>query len=183
MVHRGADVSRFARSAKTYADIFQELLEKAVTELQMKDYYLVEVDPIAQAGSFIEWVRNQDKLQKIIIKHTGSNLPSGASNLINDIRESAKQYQHALKSKDVELVANEPELNDEEISELDKAAAERRLKLRAKGIKADVSTTWSSSEKPIPETAKMPIGEEILLEESYAAERINIYINKRFEES
>lgn len=182
MVHKGSDVSRFAKSARTFADIFQELLKNAVSALQMQDHYIVEVDPIAQAGSFVEWVRSQDTLQKIIIKHTGSNLPSGASNLIREIRESAKQYQKALNSKDVELVANEPELNDEEIEELDKAAADRRLKLRAKGIKLGVGTTWSSSKKPIPETATMSISEDLLLEEKYVAERINIYINERFEE-
>lgn len=181
MVHKGSDVSRFARSATTYSEIFQELLEKAVSALQMKDHYIVEVDPIAQFGSFIEWVRAQDTLEKIIIKHTGSNLPSGASSLISDIRESAKKYQHALKSKNVELVANEPELTDDDIVELDKAAADRRLKLRAKGVKSGVGTTWSSSKKPIPETATMAIGEEILQHESYVAEMINIYINKRFE--
>jgi len=180
MVHKGSDVSRFARSAKTFSEIFQELFDKAIAVLQMKDHYIVEVDPIAQTGSFIDWVRNQDTLQKIIIKYTGANLPSGASNLISNIRESAKKYQNALKSKDVELVANEPELNDEEIEELDEAAADRRLKLRAKGTKAGVGTTWSSSKKPIPETAQMLISEEILSDESYVAERINLYINNRF---
>jgi hypothetical protein len=181
MVHKTSDVSRFARSARTFADIFQELLEKAVSSLNMGQHYLVEVDPIAKTGSFVEWVNGLDILKKIIIKYTGSNLPSGASNLIADLKESAKQLKSALKSKEVELVANEPALNDEEVVELDRAVADRRLKLRARGIKSGVGTTWSSSEKPIPETAIMPIDEDQLHDEVAVARRIDIYINARFE--
>jgi hypothetical protein len=182
MVHKSSDVSRLARSARTFADIFQELIEKAVRHLNMDQHYLVEVDPIAQVGSFVEWVNSLDILKKIIIKHTGSNLPAGNSNLIKDIKESARQLKGALKSKDVELVANEPELNEEEVIELDRAVADRRLKLRARGVKSGVGTTWSSSEKPRPETAIMPIDEEQLHASSAVARRIDIYINERFEE-
>ena len=182
MVHKASDVSRFARSAGTFADIFQELLEKAVISLNMERHYLVEVDPIARTGSFVEWVNSLDMLKKIIIKYTGSNLPSGANNLVANLKESAKELKNALKSKDVELVANEPELNDEEIFELDRAVANRRLKLRARGVKSGVGTTWSSTEKPIPETAIMPIGEENLHDGKAVARRIDIYINQRFEE-
>lgn len=180
MVHKASDVSRFARSAKTFADIFQELLEKAIKSLNMEQHYLVEVDPIAKTGSFVEWVNSLDILKKIIIKHTGSNLPSGADNLIADLKESAKKIKSSLKSKDVELVANEPELNDEEIIELDRAVAERRLKLKARGLKSGVGTIWSSSEKPIPETAIMPIEEEQLHDGAAVARRIDIYIKQRF---
>jgi len=181
MVHKAPDVSRFAKSARTFADIFQELLEKAVNSLNMDQHYLVEVDPIAKTGSFVEWVNSLDILKKIIIKHTGSNLPSGPSTLIADLKESAKKLKNSLKSKDVELVANEPELDDEEIIELDRAVADRRLKLRAKGMKSGVGTTWSSREKPIAETAIMPINEEQLHDGSGVARRIDIYINERFE--
>jgi hypothetical protein len=181
MVHKASDVSRFARSARTFADIFQELLEEAVNSLNMGQHYSVEVDPIAKTGSFVEWVNSLDVLKKIIIKHTGSNLPSGASTLIYDLKNSAKQLKSALKSKDVELVANEPDLNDEEVVELDRAVADRRLKLRAKGVKSGVGTTWSSSKKPIPETAIMPIDEKQLHDGLAVARRIDIYINERFE--
>ena len=181
MVHKSSDVSRFARSARTFAYIFQAFIEKAVSNLNMAQHYLVEVDPIAQVGSFVEWVNSLDILKKIIIKHTGSNLPAGNSTLINDIKESARQLKGALKSKDVELVANEPELHDEEVVELDKAVADRRLKLRARGVKSGVGTTWSSSEKPIPETAIMPIEEEKLQDGKFVARIIDIYINERLE--
>jgi hypothetical protein len=182
MVHRGSDVSRYARSAQTYAAILQELIEKAVSFLQMKYYYIVEVDPIAQIGSFVQWVEDQDVLKKIIIKYAGPNLPSGASNLIKDIKESARLCQSALKSKYVELVANDPDIDDEEVLELDKAVANRRLKIKAKGIKSGVNTTWSSSDKPIPETATMPFGEKTLEQESFVAEKVNTYINEKFKE-
>ncbi|GBC61997.1 hypothetical protein DENIS_2960 [Desulfonema ishimotonii] len=52
-------------------------------------------------------------MKKITIKYTGANLPQQASNLASDIKELAKRYKRALKSKDVELVANNPNLDDE----------------------------------------------------------------------
>lgn len=182
MVHKTSDVSRYARSARTFADIFQELLESAIKHCDMVHHYTVEVDPIAKTGSFIEWVNSIDYLKKIIIKHTGPNLPSGASNLITSIKDVAKKYQQSLKSRDVELVANEPELDDEEIVEIDKAVSDRRLKLRARGVKSGVGTTWSSSKKPRPETAIMPISEEQLQNNEAVANRINIYLNEVYED-
>lgn len=182
MVHKSSDVSRYARSAKTFADIIRDLLEKAVKSLNMSNHYLVEVDPLAKTGSFTEWVASLDHLKKITIKHTGSNLPAGASDLITNIRESAKKYKNALKSRDVELVANEPDINDEEVEELDKAVADRRLKLRARGIKSGVGTTWKSSEKPIPETAIMPINEEQLINKHMVASRIDDYLQEVYED-
>ncbi|MDD4352775.1 MAG: hypothetical protein PHU71_07435 [Candidatus Gracilibacteria bacterium] len=182
MVHRASDISRYARSVNTFADIFEALLKDAIRLLNMEEYYLIEVDPIAKTGSFIEWFNNLDSLKKIIIRYTGPNLPSGASNLIESIRESARKYKNALKSRDVELVANEPDLNSEEVHELDQAIADRRLKLKAKGTKSGIDTTWNSSKKPIPETAIMPIDQEQLKNEKSVAERLNVYINNRLEE-
>lgn len=178
MVHKTSDVSRYARSARTFADIFQEIIESAVKYEKMSEHYTVEVDPIAKTGSFVEWVNSLDILKKITIKHSGANLPYEASSLISDIKNLAKDLKGKLKSKNVELVAHEPELNDEEIVEIDKAVANRRLKLSARGIKSCVGTTWSSSKKPIPETAIMPISEEQLIHNKAVANRINIYINE-----
>lgn len=182
MVHKSSDVSRYARSARTFADIFQDLIGRAVKYLEMSDHYLVEVDPLAKTGSFVEWVASLDLLKKITIKYTGANLPSGASDLVTSIRESAKKYKNALKSREVELVASEPDINEEEIVELDKAVAERRLKLKAKGIKSGVGTIWKSSEKPIPETAIMPINENQMRDKKKVAIMVNIYLDKTYED-
>lgn len=182
MVHKSSDVSRYARSARTFADIFQDLIEKAVKYLKMSDHYLVEVDPLAKTGSFVEWVASLDLLKKITIKYTGANLPSGASDLVTSIREAAKKYKNALKSREVELVANEPDINEKEIVELDKAVAERRLKLKAKGIKTGIGTIWKSSEKPIPETAIMPINEDQMRDKQMVAIMVNVYLDKAYED-
>lgn len=182
MLHKSSDISRYARSAKTFSYIIQDLLLKAVLDLNMSEHYLVEVDPIAKTGSFVEWFSGLDKLKRITIKHTGSNLPSGADDLITDIKESAKKYKNALRSRDVELVANEPDINEEEVEELDKAVADRRLKLTARGVRSGVGTTWKSSKKPIPETAIMPIKEEQLKDKQMVASRINDYLKNYYED-
>ena len=180
VVHRSTDVSRYARSAKTFADIYERLFEKAIESLEMQYYYSVEVDPIAKFGSFVEWVNSIDVLKKITVKYTGQNLPSGAGNLVTTIRETAKRYKKALNSKDVELVANEPKLEKRDVEELDNAVADRRLKLRARGVKSGVGSTWSSSEKPVPETAIMPLTEDQLEDAEMTAQRIVTYIGERF---
>lgn len=180
-VHRSPYVSRYARSANTFALIYMELLKKAVDSLNMRDHYSVEVEPIAQIGSFVEWVNSIDVLKKILIRHTGPNLPTGASNLIATIRESANRYKEALHSKEVEMIANNPKLVKEEVEELDEAAADRRLKLKARGIKSGVGTSWSSKTKPVPETAIMPINEDELEDTEMVAQRINTYIDDRFD--
>jgi len=180
VVHRSIDVSRYARSAKTFASIYEALLEKAVASLEMQNHYGVEVDPIAKIGSFVEWINSIDALKKITIKHSGPNLPAGASSLVSTIRDIANRYKKALNSKDVELVANDPKLDKEEVKELDVAVAERRLKLRALGVKSGVGSSWSSSEKPVPETAIMPLSEDQLEDTQTAARRIDAYIDERF---
>ena len=180
-VHRSPYVSRYARSANTFASIYMELLKKAVDSLNMRGHYDVEVEPIAQIGSFVEWVKSIDVLKKILIRHTGPNLPTGASNLIATIRESANRYKKALHSKDVEMIANNPKLEKEEVEELDEAAADRRLKLKARGIKSGIGTSWSSKTKPVPETAIMPINEDQLEDTKLVAQRISAYIDDRFD--
>lgn len=181
VVHRSADVSRYARSARTFADIYRGLFEKAIESLEMQHHYGVEVDPIAKFGSFVEWVNSIDILKKIAIKYTGQNLPSGAGVLVSTIRETASRYKKALNSKDVELVATEPILDNEEVEELDAAVADRRLKLRASGIKSGVISTWSSSDKPVSETAIMPITEDQLDDAKMTARRMAEYIDDRFD--
>lgn len=155
IVNKDSDTSRYSRSANTYAYIFRELIEQAIIMLEMKYFFNVEVEAIAENGSFIEWINSQDLITKIIIKHTGSNLPAGASDLINEIKEAAKQWQKVSHAKNIELVANEPDLDENEIAELDQAIADRRLKLRARGLKSNISTTWCSSERPIPITLSL----------------------------
>lgn len=181
VVHRSPDVSRYARSAKTFAEIYERLFEKAVESLEMQYHYSVEVDPIAKFGSFVEWVNSIDLLKKITIKYTGQNLPDGAGNLVSTIRDTANRYKKALNSKDVELVANDPKLDKEEVHELDAAVADRRLKLRARGLKSGVGSSWSSSEKPVPETAIMPLTEDQLEDAQMTARRIVTYIDERFD--
>ncbi len=180
VVNRSSYVSRYAKSAKTFATIFTSLLQGAIKELDMEEHYGVEVDPIAQVGSFIEWVNSIDVLKKIIIKHTGPNLPAGASDLVTTIRDTANRYRNALHSKDVEMIANAPIIQDREVEELDEAAAERRLKMRAQGVRAGVGTSWSSKTKPVPETAIMPLNEDQLGDSSLVSQRISIYIEHRF---
>ena len=181
VVHRSPDVSRYARSAKTFAEIYERLFEKAIESLEMQNHYSVEVDPIAEVGSFVEWVNSIDLLKKITVKYTGQNLPTGAGNLVSTIRDTANRYKKAFNSKDVELVANDPKLDKEEVEELDAAVADRRLKVRAHGLKSGVGSSWSSSEKPVPETAIMPLTEDQLEDAEMTARRIATYIDERFD--
>jgi hypothetical protein len=180
VVNRSSYVSRYAKSAKTFADIFTDLLKDSVRALNMNMHYDVEIDPIAQMGSFIEWFKSIDELKKIIIKHTGPNLPDGNSDLVASIKESANKYRNTLHSRDVEMIANSPSLQQIEVEELDEAAADRRLKFRAQGVRAGVGTSWSSKTKPIPETAIMPINEEQLSDSTLVFQSIKNYINNRF---
>lgn len=181
VVHRSSYVSRYARSAKTFASIFSELLTEAVRVLDMEAHYGVEVEPIAQLGSFVEWVKSIDILKKIIIRHTGPNLPAGASDLISEIRDTANKYRRALHSRDVELIANAPKVDEKEVEELDEAAADRRLKLRAYGIRKGVGTSWSSKTKPVPETAIMPLNEDQLDDTELVAHSIEAYVEERID--
>jgi hypothetical protein len=175
-VHRSSYISRYAKSAKTFATIY-----KALKQLEMEPHYSVEVDPIAQVGSFIEWMNSIDYLQKILIKYTGPNLPGPARRLIESIRGAGKEFKKALHAKDVELSANEPELNNEEVTELDEAAAERIIKLKARGFKTGIVTNWSSKTKPVPEIYNMPFNEDQLNNTELIANSIKNYIDDRFD--
>lgn len=179
-INKYSYVSRFARSANTFAEIFQNLISNAINFIEKDELYFVEVDPIAQLGSFVEWVESVDVVKNIVIKYTGPNLPSGNSRLISEIRDVANRYQKNMRSRDVDLVANKPKLEQTEIEDLDKAVANRRLKMRARGTKADVDTSWSSQIKPVAETAQMPITEEELENEKKVANTIKSYIDQRF---
>ncbi|RJQ24375.1 hypothetical protein C4565_09920 [Candidatus Parcubacteria bacterium] len=180
VVHRSSYVSRYAKSAKTFAAIFAELVKDSINSLDMEPHYGVEVDPIAQMGSFIEWMSSIDKLKKITVKHAGPNLPAGSSSIVTSIRETANKYRNVLHSRDVEMSANYPKLDETEVEELDEAAAERKLKFRAQGVRGGVGTSWSSKTKPIPETAIMPINEDQLSESKLVSQSIKIYIENRF---
>jgi len=182
MVHKSPDVSRYARAASTFAEIFKKLIDQAVQNLNMSGFYNVEVDPLAEKGSFVEWVASLDELKKITITYAGANLPDRASNLTSDLKGIAKEFKSALKSRNVELVANNPHLDDDEVEELDKSVSERRLKLRARGIRSGVGKTWRSSEKSIPETAIMPLTEEQLRNTHMVATMINRYLNEAYDD-
>lgn len=180
VIHKSSDVSRFARSAKTFAEIYFLLLKKSLEHLDMAALYRVEVDPIAQVGSFVEWVDSIEYLKKIAIRYTGPNLPAGPGSIVSSLLDAANSFSKTIPSRDVELAANDPRLSDNQIEELDKAAAARRLKLRARGTtKSGVGTSWSSATKPIPETAVMPFGEDYLDDAARVAPQIEDYIKVR----
>ena len=161
-VHRSSDVARYARSAKTFADIFSSLIKDAIDYKDLSAYYRVEVEPIAEVGSFVEWFNSIDELNKITIKYFGPNLPSGPGPLINSLKETAHKLQNSLHASDVDMVANKPKLDIEEVKELDSGVANRRIKMRARGTKSGVGISWSSETKPVPETAAMPFSPDQL---------------------
>lgn len=180
VVQKSSDVSRYARSAKTFAEIYKKLFQDAIALFKMDKYYEVEVEPIAKFGSFVEWINSIDKLKKIVVKYSGQNLPAGPGNLVSEIKNTASQYMKVLNSKDVELAANEPKLDNEQIVALDAAVAGRKLKLRAHGIKESVSSSWSSSDKPVPESLMVDLTPEQLSDTTQTAQKISKYIQKRF---
>lgn len=180
-VQKSADMARYAKSANTYSEIFEDLLAQAINNLNQQEYYQVEVQPIAKVGSFIEWVHTLDKLNKIIIHYSGPNLPAGSSGLIEDIKNTARTFKDKLRSRKVDLVANEPKLADEEIKELDEATADRRLNMRATGTRSGIGTSWNSSDKPIPESARISLSEDQLVDSDKIAAVINSYLGAYFE--
>ncbi len=175
-VHRSSDVSRYARSATTFAEIFQNLFFKAIESFEMHYYYNIEVDPIAVTGSFIEWFKSLEVLKTITFTYRGPNLPSGPGSLVKNLKNTGKILKDALHSKEVEIVSKKPEVSDEEVEELDLAVSKRKLKLRARGVRKGVTSTWSSDTKPRPETATIPIGEKDLKNPREASRILNKYI-------
>lgn len=180
-VQRTSDISRFARSPKSFAAIFQDLLSQAVVSLNQNVHYDVVVEPIGKSGSFTQWCNTLDTLNKIVIHYVGPNLPAGHSQLIEDIRNTAKSFKRTLKSKNVDLVANQPQLEAEEIQELDEAAAQRRLSIRARGTRSGVGIGWDSTDKIVPETAKVPLTEGDLSDSQEAGAKIGTFLEDYFD--
>ncbi|MGD0283460.1 MAG: hypothetical protein ABSB95_13985 [Dissulfurispiraceae bacterium] len=181
VVNRSSDVSRFARTAKAYAAVFYGLLNEALHKLEMDQHYTLDVEPIAKTGSFIEWYHSLDHLNKIIVYYAGPNLPTRPGSLVQQIRETADAFRNSLRSENVDLIANDPKLEAADIKELDQAVADRRLRMRARGTRSGVGTTWSSRERPESETAIVPLSEEELGTPRLASEKIADYVDKYFD--
>jgi len=179
-VHRAAEVMRFARSAKSFASIFYDLLSEAVHQLNMDQHYVLEIEPIAKTGSFVEWYHSLDQLNRIVIHYVGPNLPSRPGTLVNAIRETANSFKNELRSETVDLIANEPNLEESDVEELDRATAERRLRMRAKGTRSGIGTNWSSKDRPEPETAHVPLTDEELADPNATASKITSYLEAYF---
>jgi len=182
VVHRASDVSRFARSAKAFAAVFYDLLDEALQKLEMDQHYVLEVEPIAKTGSFVEWYNSLDHLNRIIVHYVGPNLPARPGSLVQSIRETANSFRNSLRSETVDLIANEPQLEETDVEELDQAVADRRLRMRARGTRSGIGTVWSSRERPEAETAIVPLTEEELAKPSAASEKITDYLDKYFGE-
>lgn len=181
-LHRAAEFSRFAKSAKSYATIFYDLLNKALAQLDMDQHYVLEVEPIAKTGSFVEWYNSLDRLNKIIVHYVGPNLPARPGSLVQNIRDTANSFKKSLRSETVDLIANEPQLEEADVEELDQAVADRRLRLRARGTRQGIGTNWSSKERPEAETAIVPLSEEELVTSDIVSEKIAGYVGKYFGE-
>jgi hypothetical protein len=181
-VQRAAEVMRFARSAKTFASVFYDLLIQAINKLDMDQHYILDIEPIAKTGSFVEWYYSLDKLNRISIHYVGPNLPSRPGTLVKAIRETANAFKNELRSETVDLIANEPTLEALDVEELDRAAAERKLRMRAKGIRSGIGTSWSSKDRPEPETARVPLTDEELADPIATTARIKEYLEDYFGE-
>lgn len=179
-VHRASEVTRFARSAKSTAAIFYDLFKEAISRLKMDEFYELEIEPIAKTGSFVQWFNTLDQLNRIFIHYVGPNLPSRPGSLVESIKETAKSFKNSLKSETVDLIANEPHLDDEDVDEIDKAVAERRLRLRAHGKRAGIGTSWSSSTRPEAETVRISLEEEELSSSRIISKKIKDYLENYF---
>jgi len=175
-VNRGTDVSRFARSAKAFAAIFYDLISKAMQILDMSQHYVLDVEPIAKTGSFVQWYKSLDKLDRIAVHYVGLNLPSSPGSLVQSIRETAHSFRDTLRSATVDLIANEPQLVESDVEELDQAVSDRRLRIRAKGTRSGIGTNWSSSDRPEPETIQVPLTQEEITDSSSISTKIAGYL-------
>lgn len=179
-VHRAVEFSRFARSAKAFACIIHDLLNDAMIKLNMDQHYVLEVEPIAKTGSFVEWYKSLDRLNRIVVHYVGPNLPSHPGSLVNSIRETANSFRNQLHSETVDLVANQPILDEKDVEEIDRAVAERKLRMRANGKRSGIGTNWSSKDRPEPETARVTLAEEELADSSATARIIAGYLEDYF---
>lgn len=180
-VNRAAEIMRFARSARAFARVFYDLLSDAMHRLEMDQHYVLAIEPIAKTGSFVQWYHSLDQLHRIVIHYVGPNLPSRPGSLVNAIRETANSFKNELRSETVELIANEPTLEEADVEELDRAAAERKLRMRARGTRSGIGTNWSSRDRPEPETAHVPLSGEELADPRAAAGKITSYLEVYFD--
>lgn len=180
VVNRASEVMRFAKSAKAYASLFYDLIFEAMQKLDMNQHYALAVEPIAKTGSFVEWYESLDQLHRISIHYVGPNLPSRPGSLVNSIRETANAFKDELRSQSVDLIANDPILEKIDVEELDRAAAERKLRMRANGTRSGIGTNWSSKDRPEPETVKIQLNAEELSESRAAATKISNYLEDYF---
>ncbi len=179
-VHRASDLSRFARSAKAYASIFCDLISEAISLLEMTQHYALEIEPIAKTGSFIDWCKSLDELKRIAIHYVGPNLPTRPGGLVESIKNTAHSFRNVLHSETVDLIANEPHLEERDIEELDRAVAERKLRMRATGNRTGIGTNWSSSERPEPETVRVSLSDDDLASPHTLSEKIGHYLSNYF---
>jgi hypothetical protein len=146
----------------------------------MDQHYLLEVEPIAKTGSFVEWYNSLDHLNRIVIHYVGPNLATRPDSLVHSIRETANSFRISLNSDTVDLIANDPNLEEADVVELDRAVAERKLRMRASGTRSGVGTNWSSRERPEAETASIPLAEEELATPRTASKKISVYLVEYF---
>ena len=184
-VNRAPDISRFARSAQAFASVFYDLLDEAMQKLDMSQYYILEVEPIAKTGSFVQWFTTLERLNRIIIHYVGPNLPRTPEILVESIKDNARSFQNIMHSEKVDLVANDPHLSNEDVVALDRAVAERRLKMRATGMRGGgIKTTWSSSERPEPDTVIISLTEEEYADQNITTNKmINFLQNRLIDDS
>lgn len=179
-VNRAPDISRFARSAQAFASVFYDLLDEAMQKLDMSQYYILDVEPIAKTGSFVQWYTTLERLSRIVIHYVGPNLPSTPESLVQSIKDTARSFQNILHSEKVDLVANDPHLRDEDVAELDRAVAERRLKMRASGMRGGgIKTTWSSSERPEPDTVIIALADEEYSDQNIVTDKMINFLQNR----
>ncbi len=179
-VNRAPDISRFARSAQAFASVFFDLLDEAMQKLEMSQHYILEVEPIAKTGSFVQWYTTLARLNRIVIHYVGSNLPSTPESLVQSIKDTARSFQNILHSEKVDLVANDPHLSDKDVAELDRAVAERRLKMRAIGMRSGgIKTTWSSSERPEPDTIIIEMADEEYSDQNIVTDKMINFLQNR----
>ena len=159
-VQRTPEVGRYARSAKKFALIIGEFLEKALEHFKMSQFYLPTVEAIAEKGSFSEWYSRLEHLDSITVHYIGKNLPARPDGLIHSLRKHAEEFKNDMRSESVDLVAKNPSLTDQDIDEIDKAIADRRLKIRARGTCNGVGMPWSSKDKPVPKAALVEFNDQ-----------------------
>ena len=180
MVQKAHEISRYARSANTFAQIFEQLLSVANQSLGQDIFYDVSVTPICRTGSFTEWVRNIDELIRIKVHYVGPNLPVSGLSLVHGIKDSAKKIRDDFRANSVDVVANHPKPSDEEVNELDVATSNKQLDMIATGMKSDVIVRWSSSEKPMPQSVKMYLTEDQISNTPSLGELIQRYVEDTF---